>query len=103
MYAVLKTGGKQYRVSEGDIITIEKLEGDAGSAVEFKEILMVNDGDKYQIGTPNLKGASVNGEIVAQSKGKKIIVFKSKRRKSSMKKRGHRQSLTKVQIKKINA
>ncbi len=102
MYAVLKTGGKQYKVTEGDVITIEKLTGDVGSDVEFSEVLMVSDGDKYQIGTPVLENATVKGVILSQEKAKKIIVFKSKRRKGYMKKQGHRQKLTKLQIKKIN-
>lgn len=103
MYAVLKTGGKQYRVSEGDVISVEKLEGDVGTTVEFGEVLMVSKDDAYQIGTPMLPDAMVKGVILAQEKAKKIIVFKSKRRKGSMKKQGHRQKLTKLQIKEIKA
>lgn len=102
MYAVLKTGGKQYRVAEGDIISVEKLNGDIGSTVELDEVLMIGDGDSYKIGTPTLPDASVKGVILDQIKEKKIIVFKSKRRKSSMTKKGHRQKLTKLQIKEIS-
>jgi large subunit ribosomal protein L21 len=102
MYAVLKTGGKQYRVAEGDVISVEKLNGDVGGTVLFDEILMIGDGDSYKIGTPTLSDARVKGVILDQEKGKKIIVFKSKRRKGSMTKKGHRQKLTKLQIKEIN-
>jgi len=101
MYAVLKTGGKQYKVSEGDVITVEKLVGEVGSTIEFDEVLMTNDGDTYKIGTPTVADARVAGVILAQDRDKKIIVFKSKRRKSSMKKQGHRQSITKLKIEKI--
>ena len=98
MYAVLKTGGKQYKVSEGDVIIVEKLTGDVGSTVTFDEILMTSDGDNYKIGTPTVAEAKVTGEIIAQDKNKKIIVFKSKRRKSYKKKLGHRQNITKLKI-----
>ena len=103
MYAVIKTGGKQYRVSEGTIISVEKLEGEVGSDIELSEVLMVNDGDNYKIGAPNIADATVKGIIRAQIKDKKIIVFKSRRRKDSMTKQGHRQKLTQIEIKEINA
>ena len=103
MYAVLKTGGKQYKVEEGDVIIVEKLEGEEGNTVEFDEILMTGDGESYNIGTPNLADAKVTCVILDQAKAKKIIVFKSKRRKGYMKKQGHRQKITRLKIEKINA
>ena len=100
MYAIVKTGGKQYRVAPGDCIKIEKLEGEPGSRIEFHEVLLVadQDGGSMQIGTPTVANARVSGEIKAQTKGKKIIIFKSKRRKGYRKKTGHRQLLTEVTI-----
>jgi large subunit ribosomal protein L21 len=98
MYAVIKTGGKQYRVAKDDIITIEKLEGDAGASVEFGEVLMVGEGTSVKVGAPLVSGAKVTGELVAQTRGPKVIAFKKRRRKNSRRKRGHRQDLTKVRI-----
>ena len=103
MYAVVKTGGKQYRVSEGDIVKVEKIHGDAGDKVELKEVLMIADGDDIEIGTPVLEHACVLTEIVKHGKGKKIIVFKSKRRKGYRKKQGHRQLYTNLRIKEIKS
>ena len=97
MYAVIRTGGKQYRVSEGDRLRIEKLPGDVGSTVAFTDVLMVG-GDKVTIGKPVVAGAKVNAEIVAQDRGKKIIVFKMRRRKNYRRKRGHRQWYTEVKV-----
>ena len=102
MYAVVKTGGKQYKVSEGDLLRVEKLEGVVGDTVEFSEVLMVG-GDTVKIGTPLVPSASVVGKIVEQGKDKKILVFKSKRRKGSRKLNGHRQPRTILKIEKINA
>ena len=102
MYAVVKTGGKQYKVAEGDLLRIEKLEGAVGDSVELAEVLMVG-GDKLAIGTPLVANATVVGTIVEQGKDKKILVFKSKRRKDSRKLRGHRQPRTVLKIEKINA
>ena len=102
MYAVIKTGGKQYKVSEGDFLKIEKLAGEVGDTIELGEVLMVG-GDTVKIGTPLVPSASVTGKIVEQGKDKKILVFKSKRRKDSCKLRGHRQPRTIVKIVKINA
>lgn len=102
MYAVLRTGGKQYKVSEGDFLKVEKLEGAVGDTVEFGEILMVG-GDAVKIGTPLVPSASVVGKIVEQGKEKKILVFKSRRRKNSRKLNGHRQLKTVLKIEKINA
>ncbi|MCX7816886.1 MAG: 50S ribosomal protein L21 [Syntrophales bacterium] len=100
-YAVIETGGKQYRVSEGDIITVEKIEGGKGDTVIFDRIYMVKSGSEYLIGTPNVRGAQVISEIVAQIKGPKIYVFKMKRRKGYRKKTGHRQRLTQLRIREI--
>lgn len=102
MYAVIKTGGKQYKVSEGEFLKVEKLAGEVGDTIELGEVLMVG-GDTVKIGTPLVPNASVTGKIVEQGKDKKILVFKSKRRKDSRKLRGHRQPRTIVKIVKINA
>lgn len=102
MYAVIKTGGKQYKVSEGEFLKVEKLEGEIGDSIEFAEILMVG-GAKTVVGAPLVAGASVTAKIAVQGKGKKVLVFKSKRRKDSRKLRGHRQHLTVLKIEKITA
>jgi large subunit ribosomal protein L21 len=102
MYAVVKTGGKQYKVSAGDMLKVEKLEGSVGDTIELNEVLMVG-GEKVAIGTPLVPSASVIGKIVEQGKDKKILVFKSKRRKNSRKLNGHRQPRTILKIEKINA
>ena len=102
MYAVIKTGGKQYKVAEGEFLKVEKLEGEIGDSVEFAEILMVG-GDKTVVGAPLVPGASVTARIAVQGKGKKVLVFKSKRRKDSRKLRGHRQFMTVLKIEKISA
>ncbi len=94
MHAVIKTGGKQYRVAKDDVITVESLKGEAGEAVTFDEVLMVGD----KIGAPHVEGAAVTGKIVEQARGDKIIVFKKKRRQGYVRKAGHRQDLTIVQI-----
>ena len=95
--AVIRTGGKQYRVTEGDTIKVEKLEGDPGAKIQFDEVLLVG-GDKPKVGKPTVSGAKVSGEIVAQTRGDKLIVFKFKRRKKYRRKAGHRQALTQVKI-----
>ncbi len=97
MYAVIKTGGKQYRVSEGDTIRVEKLDGEVGSKIELKEVLMVG-GESVTIGKPLVPGAVVTAEIVAQDRAKKIIVFKFKRRKNYRRKNGHRQPYTELRV-----
>ncbi len=102
MYAVIKTGGKQYKVSEGDLLKVEKLDGAIGDTIELSEVLMVG-GEKVAIGTPLVPSASVTGKIVEQGKDKKVLVFKSKRRKDSRKLNGHRQPRTILKIEKINA
>jgi large subunit ribosomal protein L21 len=101
MYAVIKTGGKQYRVAANDTIEIEKLEGSAGDSVAFTDVLMVSNGDAVELGAPLVEGATVAGEIVAQTRGPKIIIFKKRRRKHYRRKNGHRQDLTAVRITEI--
>jgi large subunit ribosomal protein L21 len=98
VYAVIKTGGKQYRVAADDVITIEKIAGEAGSAVEFGEVLMIAGDGAAKVGAPTVAGAKVTGEVVAQGRGDKVIAFKKRRRKNSRRKRGHRQDLTTVKI-----
>ena len=102
MYAVIKTGGKQHKVSEGDVIAIEKINGDKGDAVVFDQVLMVEKEGDIRIGRPVVEGAKVTGEILAQTKGDKLIVFKMKKRKGFHKKNGHRQQLTSMRIKEIS-
>ena len=103
MYAVIKTGGKQYRVQQGDVIFVEKIDAQADEAVTFEEVLLVNDGDATKIGTPVVEGAKVEGKVLAQVKSKKIVVYKYKAKKNERKKQGHRQPYTKVEITGINA
>ena len=103
MYAVFKTGGKQYKVTEGETIKIEKLEVEPGKKVTFNEVLMVADGEKVQVGSPLVKKATVEAKVISQGKGKKINILKFKRRKNSMKRQGHRQLFTEIQIGKIKA
>ncbi len=98
MYAVVATGGKQYKVSEGDILRVEKLAGDVGDTVSLDQVLMVSDGEDVRIGRPLVENAAVNASIVEQGKAKKILVFKYKRRKRYRKKQGHRQSFTAIKI-----
>ena len=100
MFAVIKTGGKQYTVAANDIITIERLEGNAGDTITFGEVLFVG-GDNAKVGAPLVAGASVVGEIVEQVRGPKVINFKKKRRKGYHRKMGHRQELTRAVVKSI--
>ena len=100
-YAIIRTGGKQYRAEAGKTIRIPSLPGDAGSKITFDDVSLGSDGDKTHVGAPGLKGAHVTGEIVKQGKGDKIVVFKMKRRKNYAKKQGHRQGFTEVRIKDI--
>ncbi|WP_433930561.1 50S ribosomal protein L21 [Sorangium cellulosum] len=102
MYAVIKTGGKQYRVAEGQKLRVEKLAGNAGDKVTFSEVLLVG-GDSPKIGKPLVNGASVAAEITGQDRGKKIVVFKFKRRKNFRRKNGHRQPYTELKITGITA
>lgn len=103
MYAVIKTGGKQYRVAENDVLEVEKLAGEAGGAIEFTEVLMVGEGESVKVGKPLIAGAKVTAELVEQTRGPKLIAFKKRRRKNSRRKKGHRQDLTKVRITGIHA
>jgi large subunit ribosomal protein L21 len=98
MYAVVSTGGKQYKVSEGETIRVEKITGDIGSPVSFDRVLMFSDGETVKVGQPTLNNVAVTGHIVEQGKAKKIIVFKQKRRKRYRKKQGHRQQYTALKI-----
>ena len=102
MYAIILTGGKQYKVAKGDVIEVEKLAGEAGAEVTFDQVLAVAGEDgKLNVGTPRVAGASVTGKVLDQFRAKKIVVFKMKRRKGYRRTHGHRQSLTRVEIAEI--
>ena len=103
MFAVIKTGGKQYKVAAEKQITVMSLPGEAGSQVVFNEVLALFDGENSRVGAPHVAGASVVGEIVEQTRGPKVIAFKKRRRKNSKRKRGHKQDLTIVKITSIQA
>ncbi len=98
MYAIIASGGKQYRVSQGESVRVEKLEGTVGTKVVFEKVLMIGDGDKSKVGTPVVAGASVEAEITDQNRAKKIVVFKFKQRKKFRKKYGHRQPYTELKV-----
>ena len=100
-YAVIRTGGKQYRVAPGDIVRIERLAGDVGAPVEFTEVLLTGGEGAVRIGTPLVDGALVRGTIVEQGRARKILVYKKKRRKNYRRRRGHRQSVTSVRVTEI--
>lgn len=102
MFAVIRTGGKQYKVTKDDVIAIEKLSGDRGASVTFGEVLLLG-GKAVKAGAPLVAGASVTAEILEQGKGEKVIAFKKKRRKNTHRKRGHRQCFTKIKITGIHA
>lgn len=102
MYAIIETGGKQYRVQEGDVITIEKLNVSAGDAVEFDKVLVLSDGNTVQVGAPVVEAAKVYGSVVENGKGQKVIIFKYKAKKDYRKKQGHRQPYTMVKIESLN-
>ncbi len=102
MNAIIVTGGKQYKVAEGDVVYIEKLDQEAGDTVTFDQVLAVIDGDKATFGTPVVAGASVEASIVKNGKGKKIRIFKYNPKKGYRKRQGHRQPYTKIEIKKIS-
>ena len=102
MFAVIRTGGKQYKVAQNDVLVIEKVAGDVGSTLTIGEVLMLG-GDTLTHGAPLISGASVACEILAQGKGEKVIAFKKKRRKNTHRKRGHRQPFTKVKVTSISA
>lgn len=103
MYAIIKTGGKQYRVSEGDVIWVEKLPSAEGEKVSFNEVLLVGGDGEIKTGAPVINGANVEGTVLKNGKTKKVIVFKYKSKKDYRKKQGHRQPFTQVKIEKINA
>ena len=103
MYAVIESGGKQYRVSEGETLRVEKLEGPAGTKISFGPLLVADDGGSVSVGRPTVGGMTVEGEIVEHGKGKKIVIFMYKRRKSYRRKAGHRQPFTAVKIIAIRA
>lgn len=102
MYAIFESGGKQHRVTEGEEIALEKLDGEAGAKVTFDQVLLVNTGKDTKIGTPTVSGAKVAGTVVSQFRGGKITIYKKKRRKGYRRKQGHRQSLTRVRIESIS-
>ena len=102
MYAVIETGGKQYRVSEGDVIYVEKLDLEQDAEVVFDKVLLVGDGDSVKVGAPLVDGATVSGKVIKNGKAKKVVVFKMKPKKGYRKKQGHRQPYTKVEISKIS-
>ncbi len=103
MYAVVRTGGKQFRVEPGTAFRVEKLDGSVGDSVELKEVLLVGGEDSPKIGTPLVDGAKVVGTITAQARGPKITIFKMKRRKGYRRKSGHRQAYTEIRVDKIEA
>jgi large subunit ribosomal protein L21 len=98
MYAVIRTGGKQYRVAANQVIEVEKLDAEAGSSIELSEVLMVGEGESATIGSPLVAGASVTATVLEQGKGPKLIVFKKRRRKNFRRKTGHRQKLTVLRV-----
>jgi large subunit ribosomal protein L21 len=102
-YAVIRTGGKQYRVTPGSVLRVERLDGDVGATVEFAEVLLAgsDDAESVRIGRPLVEGAVVRGQIVAQGRDRKILVYKKKRRKNYRRRRGHRQSITTVRVTEI--
>jgi len=102
MYAVVKTGGKEYRVSKGDLIRVEKLEGKVGDQVELKDVLMVSIEGETQFGTPHLANAVIKGEIVQEDKGKKVLTYKMKKRKNYRRFKAHRQTYTYLKVNDIN-
>ncbi len=101
MYAIIQTGGKQYRVSPGDVLRVERLPGERGDEVVLDQVLIVNDGQEIKVGAPLVANATVKGQIVGQGKAKKILVFKKKRRKDYKRTQGHRQLFTALQIQEI--
>jgi large subunit ribosomal protein L21 len=105
MYAVIQTGGKQYRVEPGKTVVVEKLVGDKGTQVVFDQVLLVSsgDGDSVTVGKPTVSGAKVTGEIVEQTRGEKLVVFKFRRRKNYVRRNGHRQDVTVVKVSEIKA
>lgn len=103
MFAIVKTGGKQYRVAEGDLLKVEKIEAEAGKSITLDQVLMVAGEGDAKIGSPMLAGAKVTADVVAQTRGEKLIIFKKRRRQNSRRKNGHRQDLTLLRITGIKA
>jgi large subunit ribosomal protein L21 len=103
MYAVIKTGGKQYKVAPGDVLKVEKLEAKKGDTVEIKDVFMIADGDKVSVGKPALASAMVTAEVMGDVKGEKILIFKHRRRKGYRRTNGHRQNYTTLKVKDIKA
>jgi len=103
MFAVVKTGGKQYRVTVGEVIKVEKLDGEVGKNIALDQVLMVGEGESVKVGEPLIEGATVTAEVLEQKKDKKIIVFKKNRRKNYRRKKGHRQQVTVLRVKEIMA
>jgi large subunit ribosomal protein L21 len=101
VYAIIKTGGKQYRISPGDVLRVERLPGERGDEVILDQVLLITDGDAVQVGQPLVHNATVRTEILRQGKGKKVLIFKKKRRKNYRRKQGHRQLFTALQINEI--
>ncbi len=103
MFAVIKSGSKQFKVESGSIIKIDQIEGDAGQKITFDHVLLVANGDDVKIGQPTVKGASVEGEILEHGRDKKVVIFKKKRRQGYSRKKGHRQNITSIKVSKIKA
>lgn len=103
MFAVIKTGGKQYRVAEDDVITVEKLEGEPGAVVTLEDVLMIADGEVVTVGSPRVAGAKVTAELIETAKGEKVKVFKKRRRSTYRRRRGHRQLETTLRITGVTA
>lgn len=103
MFAVIASGGKQYKVAKDDVIIVEKLDTEAGKSVAFTDVLICGEGEKVTVGSPLVKGAEVKGEVLEQRKGDKVLIFKKKRRQTYRRKKGHRQNETVVRITSINA
>jgi len=101
MYAVIQTGGKQYKIAEGEILKVEKLEGGAGDKLTLDQVLMIKDESGTRIGTPTVKDAKITVEVIEQGREKKITVYKYKKRKNYRRKQGHRQAFTKIKVEKI--
>lgn len=103
MYAVIKSGGKQYKVSPGDVVRVESLEAKKGDTVEIKDVYMIADGDKLSVGKPMLTSAKVTAEVVEEGRGEKLLIFKHRRRKGFRRTNGHRQNYTAIKVKEITA
>lgn len=101
MYAVIQTGGKQYKVNEGEVLKVEKLAGEAGDKIALEQVLLISDGEAVRIGSPVITGARVTAEVIEQGRNRKITVYKYKKRKNYRRKQGHRQAFTKIKIEKI--